>query len=224
MATYVVGDLHGQLPLFENLLTKINFSFQDDRLIAAGDVIDRGAHVGELLERLYDGSRDGWFLPVAGNHEEAFLRLRDGESLPFYQDPEFGGARTLESLSRLGHTRSRRLESWLRTWPFVWSDSRHIVVHGGLPAVPGSNLGDPDLCATRISPSGNFHECVDLRPPNVLPSWDGRLVVSGHTIVRKAKHLCDGVIMVDTGAYRTGRLSAYCLENETFHSVVGIPC
>jgi serine/threonine protein phosphatase 1 len=223
MSTYVVGDLHGQLPLFENLLEKISFSPQADRLIAAGDVIDRGAKVGELLERLYEGARAGWFLPVAGNHEEAFLQVRDGEDLPFYHDPEFGGTRTIESLNRLGHTRSRTLEGWLRSWPFSWSDSRHIVVHGGLPAVPGSSLGDIDLCATRISPSGSFHECVDLRPPHILPSWDGRLVISGHTIVRKARRR-DGIVMVDTGAYRTGRLSAYCLETGRFHSVEGIPC
>ncbi len=224
MATYVVGDLHGQLPLFENLLKKINFHPKDDRLIATGDVIDRGRLVGELLERLYQGAREGWFLPVAGNHEEAYLRFREGDPVSFYRDPEFGGEQTLESMSRLGHTRSRLLDSWLSSWPLSWSDSRHIVVHGGLPSVPGTRLGDVGLCDTRLSSSGIFHECVDLRPPHILPSWDGRLVVSGHTIVRKAKFYHEALVMVDTGAYRTGRLSAYCLESGQFHSVEGLPC
>jgi serine/threonine protein phosphatase 1 len=224
MATYVVGDLHGQAPLFERLLEKIRFDRTVDRIIATGDVLDRGAGIGDLLTRLYEGSKEGWFLSVRGNHEASFLRLRDGDSVPFYEDPEFGGTRTLEFFGRLGHTRARAFESWLSSWPLVWSDTNHIVVHGGLPAVPGTRQGDILLCETRLSSPGTLHECLDLRPPNILPSWDGRIVVSGHTIVRRAKVYREGIIMVDTGAYRTGRLSAYCLETGKFHSVQGIPC
>ena len=223
MSTYVVGDLHGQFSLLLDLLGKILFDKKQDRLIAVGDVLDRGSRVGDLLLFLHEASLEGWFHSVKGNHEESFLRVRAGEPLSWYTSPEFGGGVTLSFFQGLGAQNARILEDWIGSWPLVWSNEKSIVVHGSLPSVPGTTLGDPDLCETRISWGGGGHECLDLRPPNLYPSWDGRLVVSGHTIVRKAGFWKEGIAMVDTGAFRTGILSALCLETGQFHRVSGAP-
>ncbi|MEC4683167.1 MAG: metallophosphoesterase [Nitrospirota bacterium] len=223
MSTYVVGDLHGQISLLQDLMASVSFDRTQDRLIASGDVIDRGADVGELLLFLYEGFREGWFLPVLGNHEETFLRFQAGEILPYYTDPSFGGEATLRAFEMLGRSLGRELQEWLSSWPLAWSSQTAIVVHASLPPVPGSRFGDLALCPTRRFSSGLSHECLELRPPDLFPSWDGRLVVSGHTIVRKAGFWSDSIALVDTGAYRTGVLSALCLETGTFHRIAGVP-
>ncbi len=223
MSTYVVGDLHGQISLLIALLDKVSFDKKRDRLIAVGDVLDRGSRVGDLLNFLYEAAGAGWFQSVKGNHEESFLRFRSGECLSWYTSPAFGGETTLAFFAKMGENYARTMEEWISSWPLAWSDENAIVVHGSLPPVSGTSLGDLDLCETRMAGDAGGHECLELRPPNLYPSWDGRLVVSGHTIVRKAGFRKDGIAMVDTGAYRTGILSAFCLESGQFHRVSGIP-
>ena len=39
---FVVGDLHGCLPDLKALLTTVSFNPDKDRLIAVGDLVDRG--------------------------------------------------------------------------------------------------------------------------------------------------------------------------------------
>ncbi len=223
MATYVVGDLHGQLPLLLDLLRKVLFDKRQDRLIGVGDLLDRGRRVGDLLLFLYEAWQEGWFHSVKGNHEETFLRHRGGEPLPWYTEPEFGGEVTLDFFGKTEPKMAGKLEDWLHSWPLVWSDHQTIVVHGSLPPVPGSRFGDINLCTQRLSVTGRSHECLELRPPSLFPSWDGRVVVSGHTIVRKAGFWGEGIALVDTGAYRTGVLSAICLETGCFYKVSGTP-
>jgi serine/threonine protein phosphatase 1 len=151
------------------------------------------------------------------------LRYMAGEFLPHYTDPPFGGSATLRALEKVGPTKGRELIEWLGTWPLVWSNQTAIVVHASLPPVTGSRFGDVALCSTRRFSYGNAHECLELRPPDLYPSWDGRLVISGHSIVRKAGFWSESIALVDTGAYRTGVLSAMCLETGKFHHFAGVP-
>lgn len=218
-----MGDLHGQLPLLDELLRTIAFDPGTDRLVAAGDVIDRGSRVGDLLLFLREGARSGWFFPVMGNHEEAFLKVWSGGTVSYYTERSFGGGVTLGAFEGFAPRLRKDLVEWISSWPLTWESPEAIVVHGSLPSLPGSNFGDVSLCRTRMFGSGESHECLELRPPDLFPSWDGRLVVSGHTIVRKAAFWSDSIAMVDTGAYRTGILSTFCLETRIFSQVAGVP-
>lgn len=69
---YFVGDLHGQEEMLETLLSVVSFDRQKDRLIAVGDLIDRGPGAVRLLEML---AVEPWFYSVIGNHE---LMMRGG--------------------------------------------------------------------------------------------------------------------------------------------------
>ena len=62
---FVIGDIHGKYDQLMLGLSKINFNFEKDRLIAVGDLIDRGTQNMECLE-LID---EEWFYTVIGNHE-----------------------------------------------------------------------------------------------------------------------------------------------------------
>ena len=62
---FVIGDIHGKYDQLMLGLSKVNFNFEKDRLIAVGDLIDRGPQNMECLE-LID---EEWFYTVIGNHE-----------------------------------------------------------------------------------------------------------------------------------------------------------
>lgn len=222
MATYIVGDLHGQIRILKELLSRIVFSPAKDHLVAVGDVIDRGEHTGELLRFLFSGAKAGWFSSIKGNHEEVLLEhLKNPKSHPLCIDPEFGGRKTLEALSR--SPEKQELISWISSWPLFMEKSGYIIVHGGLPSVQGSRMGDKELCGKRMEPLTGYHACLWFRPPKLYPSYDGRTVISGHSIVPQAGLIQDGIILVDTGCYRTGKLSAIRLEDKAIFEHQGLP-
>lgn len=222
MSTYIVGDLHGQIRILEGLLSKVAFSPDKDRLIAVGDVIDRGESTGELLQFLFSGARNGWFTSVKGNHEEVLLGyLKNPKNHPLCIDSEFGGKKTLEALSRTSE--KKEILNWINSWPLFLEESGYIIVHGGLPSIQGSRMGDTELCSKRLEPLTGYHTCLWIRPPKLSPSYDGRTVISGHSIVPQAGFVQDGIMLVDTGCYRTGKLSAIRLEDMSIFEHQGSP-
>jgi serine/threonine protein phosphatase 1 len=63
---YAVGDIHGCYNLLMNRLKEIGFDFENDLLVAVGDLVDRGIQNLECIELL----SQPWFTSVRGNHEE----------------------------------------------------------------------------------------------------------------------------------------------------------
>lgn len=66
---FIVGDLHGAFYKLQALLEHVHFNPRSDRLIAVGDLLDRGSHSDECLS-LLDHT---WFYTVRGNHEDNLL-------------------------------------------------------------------------------------------------------------------------------------------------------
>ena len=63
---FVVGDLHGCYAQLMQQLAIVEFDFEQDLLIAVGDLVDRGADSLKCLN-LID---EPWFKAIRGNHEE----------------------------------------------------------------------------------------------------------------------------------------------------------
>lgn len=63
---FVVGDVHGHARLLDALIAAVDFDPAADRLIALGDLIDRGPDSLELLTRV---ERLPWLYSLRGNHE-----------------------------------------------------------------------------------------------------------------------------------------------------------
>lgn len=63
---FAVGDLHGSYNLLMRRLDEIGFDFENDLLVAVGDLVDRGAQNVECVELL----SKPWFTSVRGNHED----------------------------------------------------------------------------------------------------------------------------------------------------------
>lgn len=66
---FVIGDLHGAFPCFENLLKHLNFDREKDRMFSVGDLVDRGPDSLACLRLI----REPWFHSVMANHEQMML-------------------------------------------------------------------------------------------------------------------------------------------------------
>ena len=74
MSTYVISDVHGCYDELMKMLELINFS-EEDKLIIAGDYIDRGPQNLEML-RLIENTPSNVIL-LRGNHDEEFAYCID---------------------------------------------------------------------------------------------------------------------------------------------------
>lgn len=218
---YVIGDVHGRLDLLDELLGRIEAELQGRHprrvlLAFVGDLIDRGPNSAQVIERLrtyrHRGVRTAF---VLGNHEEVLLRILDGDSSHIAGWLKFGGAECLESYGvARGSLRGKSAERLLE------------IIKGAIPAahveflhsfVDSCRFGDYLLVHAGIRPGVELHQQrqADLRwirDPFLLDQTDhGFVVVHGHTISAEVEELPNR-IGIDTGAYRTGRLTALVIE------------
>lgn len=220
---YVVGDIHGRLDLLDRLLDKIHAELEQRPaaktvLVFVGDLIDRGPASAQVVERLrtyrHAGVRPVFIL---GNHEEVLLRILGGDAELITKWCWFGGKQCLESygveVSRLaGLDRAaalaevraaipafhvKFLESFIDSCRF----GDYLFVHAGIR--PGVELGAQLQSDMRW-----------IREPFLLDDTDhGFVVVHGHTISEDVEERPNR-IGIDTGAYRSGILTALAIENE----------
>ena len=220
---YAVGDIHGRDDLLGDLLARID----DDRshrdatdtvVVFLGDLIDRGPDSAKVVERLRTyAPLDVRPVFLAGNHEEVLLRLLDGDDSLVTDWLRFGGLQCCESYGldpkQVVRMRSRdAAEEIRRAIPAAHRDflasfhdtariGGYLFVHAGIrPGVALDAQAQSDLRW--------------IRQPFLEDTRDhGFIVVHGHTI-------SDGVdqasnrIGIDTGAYRTGVLTAFAASGE----------
>ena len=77
MATFVIGDIHGNLSSLNDLLSKVLTEVgSEDTLVFLGDYIDRGPDSRHCVERIIEVQNESPFSVVAlcGNHEDWMMR------------------------------------------------------------------------------------------------------------------------------------------------------
>jgi len=223
VVTYAVADIHGRLDLLNILLDLIVADAAareaHAKIVFTGDYVDRGQDSYGVIERLISGpDRDGdEFLCLRGNHDDLFVRsVTTGSMVPDWAWFLFD--HTLESYSsaRDGLTMSDRLRrhvDFISALPLTHDNGKYLFVHAGIrPNIALADQDEEDLLWIR----GEF---LDFAGP--LP-WR---VVHGHTIIGDRPIFAANRISADTGAYRSGFLTAIVLDNseETFIQVVGEP-
>jgi serine/threonine protein phosphatase 1 len=218
---YVVGDIHGRLDLVEELLARIHAELQrrpadKTLLVFVGDLIDRGPSSAQVVERLRTYRRDG-VKPVflLGNHEEVFLRIFEGDTSLIASWLQFGGLQCLQSYGvstdvlRGGSSESvvqllreavpQTHVDFLETFADSCRFGDYLFVHAGLR--PGIDLDLQSQSDLRW-----------IREPFLSDESDhGFVVVHGHTISEEVEDRPNR-IGIDTGAYRTGVLTALAIE------------
>lgn len=216
---YAIGDIHGRADLFAALIEGIDGDDAARRtarttVILLGDLIDRGLDSAGVirLAREWQGRRTVRIL--AGNHEEMFLEALDDERA-MRQFLRFGGREMLLSypLERHDYDRAELSEmadlvrrvvpsediTFMRSFEDQIRIGDYLFVHAGVrPGVALTAQQTGDLRWIRE----DF-----LRHDESF----GPIVVHGHTI-SQAPEFRHNRIGIDTGAYRSGQLTALGLE------------
>jgi serine/threonine protein phosphatase 1 len=218
---YVVGDVHGRLDLLEQLLAKIHAELQErpsgkTLLVFVGDLIDRGPSSAHVIERLRTYHRkDVQTIFLLGNHEEVLLRILRGDAQLITKWRWFGGSECLQSYGvepeQLAHlsdedalaiVRSaipKKHVEFLESFADSCRFGDYLFVHAGIR--PGIELEQQSQSDLRW-----------IREPFLLDEADhGFIVVHGHTISAEVQERSNR-IGIDTGAYRTGVLTALAIE------------
>jgi bis(5'-nucleosyl)-tetraphosphatase (symmetrical) len=122
MTDYVVGDIQGCLNPLLKLLDRVNFEPTTDRLIAVGDLVNRGPQSLDTL-RFCKGLGSA-FNSVLGNHDLHLLAIAHGVRPATNKD-------TLNEIL----TASDRgdLISWLQQLPLMITIGEYSLVHAGIP-------------------------------------------------------------------------------------------
>lgn len=220
---YAIGDIHGRLDLLRVLLSKIerdNASRPEQRtyLIFLGDLIDRGPDSCGVIDLLAcHPPRFARVIHLKGNHEEYFLNILNGDDDAIPHWLTYGGYECAESYGvsrgwtlnetageigdRLRAAVPAEHKRFLADMGDSFRFGDYLFVHAGIrPGIPLAEQTSKDLRWIR---EGFLDDRTD----------HGMMVVHGHTIVdAPEQHL--NRIAVDTGAYRTGVLTAIGLEGQ----------
>ncbi|MFC6493236.1 metallophosphoesterase family protein [Ancylobacter dichloromethanicus] len=222
---YAIGDIHGCLPLLDKLLQKIENDTarskpDDRRIIFLGDYVDRGADSKGVIDRLITlQAADPRYITLAGNHDMEFLAFLDHPSI----DGVFvnsGGNVTARSygvkLNRSKLKTEADLEQVHQKLVAAVPSSHVHFLKGLRHAV---SFGDYFFCHAGVRPGTS----LDRQDPDDLlwmraPFLDSlmpleKVVVHGHTISAKPEERINR-IGIDTGAYRTGRLTALVIDGD----------
>ncbi|WP_454659106.1 metallophosphoesterase [Bosea beijingensis] len=224
-AVYAVGDIHGRLDLLDQMeaaiAADIAASGAEKPLICyLGDYIDRGPNSAQVIDRLASSPRGRiGRVFLKGNHED---RMVDFLVDPAKNGPawmKYGGREALESYGLIvpnevadtGWTDLRdHLDAALPDSHRAFlNDLRlglrwrgYLFVHAGL---------DPQRPATEQMP----RDLMWIREPFLSSACDwGFKVVHGHVVVEEPVFRPNR-IGIDTGAYRSGRLTCLVLDGGT---------
>jgi serine/threonine protein phosphatase 1 len=221
---YAIGDIHGRIDLLDALLEEIRRHHTTQRraceavVVVLGDMIDRGPASREVVERLMQGlSFEAQLICLRGNHEDMLLKSLRGDETSLRKWLDLGGTECalsygLSPKSLVGqppaviaHNLSAAIPRSHVAFLSACVDSvrfgDYLFVHAGLrPGVPLEKQSTEDLRWIRkgFLESSADHGCV---------------VVHGHSVSLEVEERANR-IGIDTGAYRTGVLTAIWLEDD----------
>ncbi|WP_019517885.1 metallophosphoesterase [Sphingomonas sp. Mn802worker] len=222
---YAVGDIHGRLDLLNNLLRQIADDLRarpvamgTATIVFLGDLIDRGPDSAGVIERISTlDDVPARALLLLGNHEEILLRVLDAEPGLAYDWLGFGGDACAESYglsatamkamseARIAETLRAAIPpahvAFLRSGGDTISFGDYLLVHAGIR--PGIAIEDQQS-----------HDLRWIRQPFLSDTHDhGCFVIHGHTVTEGVDRRANRV-GIDTGAYRTGILTAAIVEDD----------
>jgi serine/threonine protein phosphatase 1 len=219
---YAIGDVHGRLDLLDALLGMIEADnasrdMAEVALVFLGDLIDRGPDSRGTLDRVRSGFDWAHTVSLMGNHEAVLLAALGGQQDVMQSWLRFGGRETLaswgieDSVTADGTTEeiieaaraaiSPEEREWIGSMRSHVQIGDYYFVHAGIR--PGMALGKQ-----------TDRDRLWIREPFLNSRRDhGVIVVHGHTIREEVEEMPNR-IGLDTGAYRTGKLTAIGLEQD----------
>lgn len=209
-----VGDIHGCLVEFQELLLKINYSPESDGLILLGDLVGKGPHSHQVFKWAFE-RRDKIFV-IKGNHE---VYLQKGRENPenLHQDH-----------CNIAKQMEERHWEWLDTWPLVLDipEYRIYAIHAGLnPFKPLEEHTERELTNMRdiVNKEWSPFSENDLAWAKVwneyqienIPEDLRYTVIFGHDAFRGLQ-IYDYAIGTDTGAVYGKKLTGIIYPEKSF--------
>ena len=245
---FLVGDLHGQGALLDRGLDLVNFNPAIDRLIAIGDLIDRGPDCERLLRQV---QTEDWFIALRGNHEAMMQEAMESF------DASRIWARNGNEWSRLVvHDQLAPLASIVTGLPICielplpdgrriglvhaevrvgqsWDDLRSLVVrhYDGLDDTGGSNASAALWGRRRIRAWAAYTLSKSAQQLDAIQRarvWESLqpvagidLIVAGHSVLtQKIPAAISNLLWIETGAYLDeGRLTLVDIQHNQYWQV-----
>lgn len=217
--TIVVGDIHGCIDEFNELIKTVSYNKESDRIILLGDLIDRGPDSAAVVRR----ARELNLECVMGNHEHKFLKWfrSHGSSVDVYSKlPHYS------EFSDADINYIMRMSSYVKL-----SEHNTIVVHAGLRGgIPLINQSKDDLMYIRYMDAD--HKFISLKKINKLGKaatgalfwtefWTGpESIIYGHNVNNyenpSIEEVSPGIMCygLDTGCCFGGKLTAMIVESK----------
>lgn len=219
MKTLVVGDIHGCFDELLDLLKACDFVLGTDRLIAVGDLIDRGPKPRETVDFVMKHGEC-----VLGNHEERMLAYRQ-HAKPKFRSPEH--ERSYKSLDPVHFDWFSRLPKYMHV-----DAGNTLIVHAAVvPGVPMRAQSDKVLLHGQafVEPEHGVWTgqertwWISKAPPEAkfwVNYWQGpERVLFGHTVL-SAPLVIPHAIGLDTGACFGYTLTGVLLPE---YKIVSVP-
>jgi len=226
---YVIGDIHGRLDLYDALIDAIEAddakaSKAETHMILLGDLVDRGPDSAGVIDRTRQWQMQRNVRILAGNHEEMFLGafekpdvlrhfLKHGgrETILSYglDEDEFITMTLDELFQAITKIVPKADLDYIAAFEECIPAGDYLFVHAGIdPSVPLDQQARKDMLWIR----------------DRFLNFDGpleKVVVHGHTIFDQVMD-CGNRIGIDTGAFRSGVLTALVLEGDQRRTVQAI--
>lgn len=206
MKTFVCGDLHGEITLFEKELINIGFNKQEDTMICVGDLIDRGEDSLACLRLL----QEPWFKSTRGNHEQMAI-----------------DAIKSHDMRRVGHWRGNGGDWYYNLDLKKTKDVKELLFESELPLVIEVDINDKKFVICHADyPKDVYSKDNILNSESILwnrvryldsvAGWcdeieGADMFYFGHTIVDKVCTFKNQTY-IDTGAVSCGKLSVLELK------------
>ncbi|EHU1527932.1 metallophosphoesterase [Acinetobacter baumannii] len=214
---YAVGDIHGCYNLLMNRLKEIGFDFDNDLLVAVGDLVDRGTQNQECVN-LID---QPWFTSVKGNHED--LTIMGLFNPSYYQCHIQNGG---EWFYELEYTTQQDIVKKLKTLPIALevnhNGKKFGFVHGHIEQNDWNDFkAELDIFdqaqyiinhkrfPSEIAMWGRERLDTDNQQYTHVNGVDA--VIMGHTVTQKPCKR-DNCYWIDTGAVHWGTITILDLE------------
>ena len=222
MRTIIIGDIHGCSIALDVLLALVNPVPGTDRLVFLGDLFDRGPDsfgVLKKIKRLAEIFGEGFIL-LLGNHEDYLLKPQLTKTQRMIWE-RVGRQTTVSSFENAGVHMEDSIP-WLKDHVrLYWKGDGFQCVHAGLMIDP------PEV--NDLKTMVHSHEIVPMN------RYNGPLTITGHIALDKATWFAGdeettkeyedgvsydlpatGVICIDTGCGKGGRLTAMIIEGNQF--------
>lgn len=215
---YSISDIHGCYDEFCSLLNKLNLQ-KNDTLILMGDYVDRGPKSKEVIDKIISLKEQCSVITLKGNHEDMMyqaLTTNSDRDVSIwinnggYQTlASYGKVTELLSLNELPQNLKDHLK-FIESLKLYYETDTHIFVH----ASPG--------LLTPISEQPEAH--LIWRRPQLsdeefnFTHSSNKTIISGHTAQSSGVplKLSDKNILIDTGCFFTGVLTAYDVYNDIY--------